>query len=523
MLGALFGDLAGSAYEFRNTHDYHFRMITRYSAPTDDSYMTLAAAKALMETYGESDEVIRKKLVEQMQMMGRKYPHAGYGGMFAKWLKSENPHPYGSFGNGSAMRVSPAGWLYTTMDETMHAAVLTAEVTHNHSEGIKGAKAIAACIYLARMKAEKKDILNYVSNVFGYNMNFTLDSIRKNYAFDETCPGSVPQAIRAFYEGKDYEDVIRLAVSLGGDSDTIACMAGGIAEAYYGMPEAFRKMELEHLDQDCRNIVHDFRSFYHAHSGRPADDLKHLFTLAGPDAVVNENLEDILLYTKEDITNRKLHWALLDQIVYDARIHIPVITDKGWPQKRNAAPSITTAPDGSTAMAVFTSSSVLLTSSISHDDIITWHLDSMMNFVLEDKQVSGLWINGEEGLFLDKSGIREILLEAEKERDRMMKPDESVTYHAIQPHPSLVENIRKYIEESALPVSDVSYREGDDGSILLHLNCQEDKAEEAGELLRIALHACYGPYLHFHITTGNDSVPGKAVLIYQRKQVPDAV
>ena len=193
MLGALFGDLAGSAYEIRNTHDYDFNMITRFSMPTDDSYMTLAVADALMETYGQSDEIIRQKLVEKMQQMGRKYPNGGYGGMFALWLEEDNPHPYGSFGNGSAMRVSPAGWLYTTMDETMHAAVLSAEVTHNYPEGIKGAKAIAACIYLARMKASKEDILHYVSNVFGYDMNFTLDAIRDSYHFDETCQGSVPR------------------------------------------------------------------------------------------------------------------------------------------------------------------------------------------------------------------------------------------------------------------------------------------------------------------------------------------
>ena len=233
--------------------------------------MTLAVAKALMETYGADDDTVRAALVKNMQELGRKYPHAGYGGMFRKWIWAEDPQPYNSFGNGSAMRVAAAGWLYRTLEETLHAAELTAEVTHDHPEGIKGAQAIAAAIFLARAGAAKEDIVNYIVHTFGYNLFRTLDEIRPNYTFSASCQQSCPEAIIAFFEGEDFEDVIRKAVTLGGDSDTIACMAGAIAEAYYGIPEAFEKETLRRLDEPLRTVVQDFRKFYRAHSGKPLD------------------------------------------------------------------------------------------------------------------------------------------------------------------------------------------------------------------------------------------------------------
>ena len=269
MLGAIFGDIVGSVYEFHNTHDYNFYLLHKNSRPTDDSYMTLAVAKALMESYGKDDNTIRSAVVRNMQAIGRRYPYAGYGGMFSKWLEEEIPEPYNSFGNGSAMRVAAAGWLYQTLEETLHAAKLTAEVTHDHPEGIKGAQAIAAAIFLARAKAEKYEIANYIANQFEYDLFRKLDEIRPEYRFYAICQKSVPEAIIAFLEGNDYEDVIRKAVSLGGDSDTIACMAGAIAEAYYGMPEEFKKETLRRLDAPMQEIVHDFRSFYRKHSGKP--------------------------------------------------------------------------------------------------------------------------------------------------------------------------------------------------------------------------------------------------------------
>ena len=166
MLGAIFGDIVGSVYEFGNTKDYNFRLLSHGSRPTDDTCMTLAVAKALMASWGQDDDAVRAAVVKNMQELGHRYPRAGYGGMFSKWLKKRDPKPYNSFGNGSAMRVSPAGWLYRTLDETLHAAKLTAEVTHNHPEGIKGAQAIAAAVFLARAGAEKEEIIHYIADTF---------------------------------------------------------------------------------------------------------------------------------------------------------------------------------------------------------------------------------------------------------------------------------------------------------------------------------------------------------------------
>ncbi|MCI7793959.1 ADP-ribosylglycohydrolase family protein [bacterium] len=270
MLGAIFGDIVGSVYEFNNTADLHFPLLSRYSRPTDDSFMTLAVARALMETWGQPDDAILAALVREMRDFGARYPNGGYGGRFSDWLSADDPQPYGSFGNGSAMRVSPVGWLCGTMEDTLHMARLTAEVTHNHPEGIKGAQAIAAGVFLARAGQDKDAILRSLTERFHYDLTRTLDEIRPTYGFYEICQKSVPEAIRAFYEGETYEDVIRRAVALGGDSDTIACMAGALAEAYYGMPEAFQKEALARMDSFQRGVVRDFRAFCRAHAGEVA-------------------------------------------------------------------------------------------------------------------------------------------------------------------------------------------------------------------------------------------------------------
>lgn len=252
MLGAIFGDIVGSVYEFDNTHDPTFPLLTRWSRPTDDSIMTLAVAKALMETAGQDDGAIRTALVRSMQALGRQYPNSGYGGMFRQWLRSADPQPYHSFGNGSAMRVSAVGWLYPTLDATLHAARLTAEVTHDHPEGIKGAQATAAAIFLARTGHSKPEIKQYVEQTFGYDLNRTCDEIRPTYHHVETCQETVPEAIIAFLESVSFEDALRNAVSLGGDSDTLACITGGIAEAFYGMPQELRDETLKRLPENIR-------------------------------------------------------------------------------------------------------------------------------------------------------------------------------------------------------------------------------------------------------------------------------
>ena len=258
MLGAIFGDIVGSAYEFNNTKDYDFPLLTKWSRPTDDSCMTLAVAGALLDTKGKDDAAVREAVVRNMQRIGRRYPNAGYGGRFSKWLRLRDPAPYNSYGNGSGMRVSAAGWLYPTLDETLHAARLTAEVTHTHPEGIKGAEAIASAIYLARTGADKAAIGTFIEERFHYDLHRTLDQIRPTYRFYVDCMRSVPEAILAFLESTSFEDAIRKAVSLGGDSDTIGCMTGAIAEAYYGLPEAFGRAAMARLDEPLQEIVIDF-------------------------------------------------------------------------------------------------------------------------------------------------------------------------------------------------------------------------------------------------------------------------
>ena len=220
--------------------------------------MSLAIAQAVLDSNG-SISSLGHNAVKRMQELGRKYPHAGYGGMFRRWLHAENPKPYGSFGNGSAMRASAAGWLFDTLDKTLEMAKVTAEVTHNHPEGIKGAQATAAVIFLARTGHSKPEIKQYVEQTFGYDLNRTCDEIRPTYHHVETCQETVPEAIIAFLESVSFEDALRNAVSLGGDSDTLACITGGIAEAFYGIPPELQQETLKRLPEEMQETYELFR------------------------------------------------------------------------------------------------------------------------------------------------------------------------------------------------------------------------------------------------------------------------
>lgn len=251
MYGAILGDIIGSPYEFdRGDKTKDFPLFSEESAFTDDTVMTIAVAEALL-TVGENanDADIRKALVASMKKWGRKYIDAGYGARFIWWLMLEDPNPYGSFGNGSAMRCAASGWLYDSLEETCRIAGLTADVTHNHPEGIKGAKATASAIFLARTGSSKDEIRKYIVREFSYDLSRTCDEIRPSYRHVESCQETVPEAITAFLEGNDFEDVIRTAVSLGGDCDTLTCIAGGIAEAFYGVPEK--------LKRECESRISD--------------------------------------------------------------------------------------------------------------------------------------------------------------------------------------------------------------------------------------------------------------------------
>ena len=244
MYGAIAGDFIGSPYEHNNIKTKDFPLFSEESRLTDDSVMTIAVADALIAYFddngtkdlsGKGDrEALKNRFYIGFRKWGMRYPNAGYGGSFYRWLH-EGGEPYNSWGNGSAMRVSPVAWYFEDINVVREVARISAEVTHNHPEGIKGAEAIASAVFMARKGFMKSDIKEYIATEFGYNLSKTIDQIRPNYTFDVSCQGSVPQAIRAFIDGIDFEDVVRNAVSLGGDSDTLACMSGGIAAAYYGM------------------------------------------------------------------------------------------------------------------------------------------------------------------------------------------------------------------------------------------------------------------------------------------------
>lgn len=254
MIGAIAGDIIGSAYEWHYTKSLDFELFTPQSTPTDDTVLTIAIADCILNG---------KEYAVTLKEYGRRYPYAGYGGMFLKWLGSDNLTPYNSFGNGSAMRVSPVGFAFPSLDMVLREAEESAAVTHNHPEGIKGAQAIAASIFLSRSGESKERIRSYIEERFGYNLQQTIDEIRPTYQFDETCQGSVPQAIIAFLESDSYEDAITKAVSLGGDSDTLACMTGGIAQAYYKkIPDNIAKKVREILNPEMIEVVDLFNDKY---------------------------------------------------------------------------------------------------------------------------------------------------------------------------------------------------------------------------------------------------------------------
>lgn len=257
MYGAILGDMIGSPYEFdRGSKTKEFPLFSKYSTYTDDTVMTLAVADALLDAQPDADlEWTRNRLIRGMQRFGKAYPHAGYGGMFRRWLRAKDPQPYGSYGNGSAMRVSSVGRLYNDLDTVRRMARLSAEVTHNHPEGIKGAEAVASAIFLARTGSTKAEIKTYIEENYHYDLSRTCDEIRPGYRHVESCQETVPEAITAFLEGESFENVIRTAVSLGGDCDTLTCIAGSIAEAFYGVPEELKEECRKRLPEDLLKVL----------------------------------------------------------------------------------------------------------------------------------------------------------------------------------------------------------------------------------------------------------------------------
>ena len=260
MLGAIIGDIVGSRFEWNNHRSKSFEFLTYKCFPTDDSIMSLAVAKAILESKGDWSG-LSDNIVKYMQEIGRKYPDCGYGSKFMRWMFSDNPTPYNSFGNGAAMRVSAAGLVANSLEEAKLLSRLVTEVTHNHPEGIKGAEATAVAIFLAKSGSNILEIRDYINKNY-YPLNFTLDEIRDTYEFNETSQDTVPQALEAFFESISFEDAIRNAISIGGDSDTVAAICGGVAEAYYGIPTDIRKHALTFLDGTLLELLVEFENKY---------------------------------------------------------------------------------------------------------------------------------------------------------------------------------------------------------------------------------------------------------------------
>ena len=262
MFGAILGDIIGSPYEFdQGNKTKDFPLFMPRSQFTDDTVMTIAVADAFLDAQpGEDASAIRRRVTERMQHWGKRYPHAGYGGNFRWWLRSSHPEPYNSWGNGSAMRVASVAWLFEDLSTVRRMARLSAEVTHNHPEGIKGAEATACAIFLARTGRGKEEIRDFIETIFGYDLSRSCDEIRPDYHHVESCQETVPEAITAFLEGTSFEDVIRTAVSLGGDCDTLTCIAGSMAEGFYGVPEELKDECRKRLPDDLRGVLERFEN-----------------------------------------------------------------------------------------------------------------------------------------------------------------------------------------------------------------------------------------------------------------------
>ncbi|MBO4637341.1 MAG: ADP-ribosylglycohydrolase family protein [Clostridiales bacterium] len=260
MLGAIIGDIVGSKFEFdRGTKSRDFQFFTEKDRFTDDTVMTVAVGEALLDAGKDAgEEEIKKALIVSMKKWGPRYSDAGYGARFRHWVLTDDPKPYGSYGNGSAMRVSAAGWLYDTIERTREVARWTAEVTHNHPEGIKGAESVASVMFLARTGSDKETIKDYVISNFGYDLGRTLDEIRPGYSHVEDCMHTVPEAIECFLEAEDYESAIRNDMYIGGDTDTLGAITGAMAEAMWGVPEDIALKASDYIGQDIRAILGRF-------------------------------------------------------------------------------------------------------------------------------------------------------------------------------------------------------------------------------------------------------------------------
>ena len=399
MYGAILGDMIGAPYEFdRSPKVKDFPLFGPQSVFTDDSVMTIAVAEALLDTLGASDEAVQAALVQSLQKWGRRYPDAGYGGMFRQWLWAEQPAPYGSYGNGSAMRVAAAGWLGQTLEEARHLARLSASITHNHSEGLKGAEAVAAAIFLARQGEEKAAIRRFVSETFGYDLSRSCDAIRPTYHHVASCQETVPPAITAFLEGEDFEDVIRTAVSLGGDCDTLTCIAGSIAEAFYSVPDALIAACRARLPEDMLAVIDRFH--------KVVQPPMHNAFLDGNDRI--EAAMDQYLADGSEDTLAALLACIRQRMQEDGHVLIPIEhipgNDEGFLMRTLAR------DDGPIWMVLFTSDDAFHQGPPS--DVISNFIDTTLQAGL-DLKADGFVLNPwSQSFYLSREMVEKILTES---------------------------------------------------------------------------------------------------------------
>lgn len=398
MYGAILGDIIGSPFEFdRGDKTKDFKLFSRRSHFTDDSVMTLAVCEALLKV-GQDATVkeIEDTVISSMQSWGRRYPHEGYGGYFRRWLTARHPEPYNSFGNGSAMRVSAAGWLYDSLEKTRVVAKATANVTHNHPEGIKGAEATASAIFMARNGSSKEEIKKYIENEFHYDLNRTLDEIRPSFHMDETCQKTVPEAIIAFLEARDFEDAIRNAVSLGGDTDTLGAITGSIAEAYFGISETLISECRNRINKDMRDVVDAFYSLVRKDD---SPNTNQMIEKAIKQYYVHNDKEGMILFMN----------TLLNAMKQGGKFIVPYITENSFLSKEqinhiNIGDTFTLDHDvklkmetvkdasGKEWLGVFTSSNEMHKGS-SGNVQINQSILSILRLALDLEEINGIVIN----------------------------------------------------------------------------------------------------------------------------------
>lgn len=398
MYGAILGDIIGSPFEFdRGDKTKDFKLFSRRSHFTDDSVMTLAVCEALLKV-GQDATVkeIEDTVISSMQSWGRRYPHEGYGGYFRRWLTARHPEPYNSFGNGSAMRVSAAGWLYDSLEKTRVVAKATANVTHNHPEGIKGAEATASAIFMARNGSSKEEIKKYIENEFHYDLNRTLDEIRPSFHMDETCQKTVPEAIIAFLEARDFEDAIRNAVSLGGDTDTLGAITGSIAEAYFGISESLISECRNRINKDMRDVVDAFYSLVRKDD---SPNTNQMIEKAIKQYYVHNDKEGMILFMN----------TLLNAMKQGGKFIVPYITENSFLSKEqinhiNIGDTFTLDHDvklkmetvkdasGKEWLGVFTSSNEMHKGS-SGNVQINQSILSILRLALDLEEINGIVIN----------------------------------------------------------------------------------------------------------------------------------